>query len=120
MFSPRALRLESLELRSLLAAVCPVTTDSSLSAHIAVQPSQPSLSASGTANALVARAVAAAVTDDAHENNDTFALASNLGTLTDPKTIDKLVMNDAADVAISSTFGLNTLVGFKVQTDQIA
>jgi transglutaminase-like putative cysteine protease len=26
---------------------------------------------------------------------------------------------DAADVAISSTFGLNTLVGFKVQTDQI-
>jgi hypothetical protein len=36
-------------------------------------------------------------TDDSYENNDTFATASNLGTLTASQTISSLVMADAAD-----------------------
>jgi hypothetical protein len=42
-------------------------------------------------------ATTAAPTDDSYENNDTFATASNLGTLGASKTISSLVMADAAD-----------------------
>ena len=40
---------------------------------------------------------AAQQTDDAYENNDTQATASNLGTLTASKTINSLVMADSQD-----------------------
>jgi hypothetical protein len=36
-------------------------------------------------------------TDDAYENNDTFATANNLGTITAARTIGSLVMADSAD-----------------------
>jgi Leishmanolysin/Bacterial pre-peptidase C-terminal domain len=36
-------------------------------------------------------------TDDAYENNDTFATANNLGTITASRTISSLVMADSAD-----------------------
>jgi hypothetical protein len=36
-------------------------------------------------------------TDDAYENNDTFATANNLGTVTAARTIGSLVMADSAD-----------------------
>jgi hypothetical protein len=36
-------------------------------------------------------------TDDAYENNDTFATANNLGTITAARTISSLVMADSAD-----------------------
>src|SRR5262249_1709706 len=35
--------------------------------------------------------------DDAYENNDTFATANNLGTITAARTINSLVMADSAD-----------------------
>lgn len=42
-------------------------------------------------------AVATTPTDDAYENNDTFATAYNLGSLTAARTVSSLVMADAAD-----------------------
>ncbi len=85
MLSSRPLVLESLEPRSLLAAICN-GSDAVLAPRLAETTIQP---------AAVARAAAA--TDDAYENNDTFALAANLGTLSLAKTTSNLVMNDAVD-----------------------
>jgi hypothetical protein len=42
-------------------------------------------------------AVTSTPTDDAYENNDTFASAYNLGTLTSTRTVSSLVMADSAD-----------------------
>jgi hypothetical protein len=83
----RMLALESLESRNLLhGGSVPLDAGTAPDHHVAVTPHQPS--------AVVANAVA---TDDAYENNDSFGLAANLGTLSDVKTINSLVMNDAAD-----------------------
>src|SRR4029079_4733651 len=41
--------------------------------------------------------LAAPLTDDAYENNDTFGTASNLGALTALKTVSNLVMADGND-----------------------
>ena len=45
----------------------------------------------------MARAGTTTTTDDAYENNDTFATANNLGTITAARTISSLVMADSAD-----------------------
>jgi hypothetical protein len=96
MLSSRRLALELLEPRTLLHA----GDLESLVESANSTPCSQTTSLSSTAivaNPSVSVTAAAAVTDDAYENNDTFALAANLGTLTTPKTIDKLVMNDTAD-----------------------
>lgn len=83
--------MESLEDRSLMAAVAggletDVEKPVDESMVVAVRKTAPT------------RAVrAAALTDDAYENNDTQATASNLGLVTAPKTISGLVMADSAD-----------------------
>lgn len=67
--SARKLQLELLENRSLLAADLDANLES----------------------------LAAALTDDSFENNDTRTTAANLGTLTTSRTINNLVQADAAD-----------------------
>jgi len=83
----RTLALEPLESRHLLyGGIVPLDTGTANDHHIAETPHQPA--------AVVANAVA---TDDAYENNDSFSLAANLGTLSDIKSTNSLVMNDTAD-----------------------
>lgn len=83
--------MESLEDRSLMAAVASgldvaVENPVAETAAIAIRKTAPTRSVR-----------AAALTDDAYENNDTQATASNLGMLTAPRAISGLVMADSAD-----------------------
>lgn len=83
----RTLALEPLESRHLLhGGIVPLNTGTANDHHIAETPHQLA--------AVVANAVA---TDDAYENNDSFSLAANLGTLSEVKSTNSLVMNDTAD-----------------------
>jgi hypothetical protein len=59
----------------------------------------------------------AALTDDAYEQNDTRATATNLGTLTATKTLNNLVQADAADwykfnITSAATTGSSVTLGF--------
>jgi hypothetical protein len=89
--SRRSLQFEALENRELMALGIPVEKSFALApAHVG-----------SAAVSSVAREGAAAranlITDDAYEQNDTFATAYNLGTLTAPKTLGSLAMADSAD-----------------------
>jgi hypothetical protein len=89
----RALQLEALESRELMAIGTPL--EKSFSFMPAHAPSSP---LSGfTASNPVAASQASLVTDDVYEQNDTFGTASNLGTLTSPKTLNSLAMADSVD-----------------------
>src|SRR5262245_21278806 len=75
----RKLCLESLEDRSLMAAIA-----SGVDSHkLAPTASTASL--------------AAALVDDVYEQNDTWGMARGLGTITSPRTVSGLVMADAND-----------------------
>jgi hypothetical protein len=99
MRSTRTLALESLEPRTLLHAGHIHMGDEALHSFLAetstIQPA--AIVSSGATSSPTASAVAAIVTDDSYENNDTFGVAANLGTLSAVKTINSLMMNDAAD-----------------------
>jgi hypothetical protein len=96
MLSSRRLALECLESRTLLhAGDLQSLTDTTIAPPCSATTCQTNTAI--VANLSVNVTAAVAVTDDAFENNDTFALAANLGTLTSAKTIDKLVMNDTTD-----------------------
>ncbi|MFN0017470.1 MAG: leishmanolysin-related zinc metalloendopeptidase [Pirellulaceae bacterium] len=96
MLSSRRLVLELLESRTLLHAgdwQSLVESANSIPCLVTTSPSNTAI----VATPLVSVTAVTAATEDAYENNDTFALAANLGTLSSPKAIDKLVMNDTAD-----------------------
>ncbi|MGI8981762.1 MAG: leishmanolysin-related zinc metalloendopeptidase [Pirellulaceae bacterium] len=97
--SPRTLAFEALETRSLLHAGHIHLGDDALhSSHGETTTNQPPAVVSHrAASSLTAGAVAAIVAEDAYENNDTFGVAANLGTLTGVKTVNNLVLNDTAD-----------------------
>lgn len=87
----RRLVIESLEDRSLMAAVA-----SGLDVH-AVKPVAHSALVAMQKTAPTRSIRAAVLADDAYENNDTAATAFNLGLVAAPRTISGLVMADSAD-----------------------
>src|SRR4051794_12688573 len=91
-FNRRSLLVEALEDRSLMAAVSAGIDNNFL---LASGQSVASVAALKTAPTAANRA--AVLTDDRYEQNDTQAVAINLGTLNGPFTAGNLVMADGAD-----------------------
>lgn len=92
--------LEALEPRAMFAAQ-PVSAVAWISEALDTVP----VSSLAAANSALL-ASATSLTDDRYEQNDTFAKASNLGTITSARTVSQLVMADKADwyrFTISST-----------------
>jgi len=92
LFNRRSLLVESLEDRSLMAAVAGGIDNNVL---LASNQSVASVAALKTAPTFTNRV--AVLTDDSYEQNDTQTAARNLGTLSGPLTISNLVMADSAD-----------------------
>src|SRR5947209_4349822 len=88
-FNRRSLLVESLEDRSLMAAVAGGIDNTFL---LASNQSFANVVAVKTAPTAANRA--AVLTDDRYEQNDTQSAASNLGVLSGPLTISNLVMAD--------------------------
>jgi len=96
----RHLAVESLEDRSLLAAVAgALSSDRLLLVTGGVSLPSPVIAGGPAPSSSVAPggAARAVLVDDAYEQNDTLATARNLGTLSGPLTINNLVMADAND-----------------------
>ena len=93
----RQLLMESLEDRSLMAALASGIDTKAVDSAVADSPvvETAAITARKVTPNLTNRA--AALVDDSYENNDTQATATNLGTLTAPKTLSNLVMADSGD-----------------------
>ncbi len=91
----RLLQVESLEDRSLMAALAGGLDKQSI-VDVA-NGGAGYVASAGLKKASTPAAQAAALTDDGYEQNDTLATARNLGTLTATTTISNLVMADTAD-----------------------
>jgi hypothetical protein len=92
LFNRRSLLVESLEDRSLMAAVAGGIDNSFLLAS-----NQPVASIAALKTAPTTANRYAVLTDDSYEQNDTQGTAANLGTLSGPLTISNLAMADSND-----------------------
>lgn len=104
----RRLHLESLEDRSLMAALATDWNRPALLSQSTAAAAQFASAASTTRSAATASPLPAALIDDAYEQNDFFGTARNLGTLTAPTTIGQLVMADSSDWYRFTTTGPGT------------